>query len=102
MNMTFTKGVGSPVYMAPEILKKESYKKAADIYSFSVTMYECLTCRECYPKEKFKFSWKIVEYVVEGNWVEKSEDMSVCEYSIIEKSWGQEAILRMEIVEIIN
>ena len=61
-----------------------------------MTIYECLTCRECYPKEKFKFSWKIAEYVVEGNWVEKSEDMSVCEYSIIEKSWGQEAILRLE------
>ena len=28
-NMTFTKGVGSPVYMAPEILKEEKYKAAA-------------------------------------------------------------------------
>ena len=33
-NMTFTKGIGSPSYMAPEILNREHYKKAADVYSF--------------------------------------------------------------------
>ena len=39
-NMTFTKGIGTPVYMAPEVLNKEKCKKAADVYSFGVTMYE--------------------------------------------------------------
>ncbi|ELP85509.1 protein kinase, putative, partial [Entamoeba invadens IP1] len=29
-NMTFTKGIGTPTYMAPEILMKEKYKKNAD------------------------------------------------------------------------
>ena len=40
-NMTFTKGIGTPTYMAPEVLNKEKYKKAADVYSFGVMMYEC-------------------------------------------------------------
>ena len=38
-NMTFTKGVGTPKYMAPEILKREHYKKAADVYSFGTTIF---------------------------------------------------------------
>ena len=36
-NMTFTKGIGTPKYMAPEILNKEKYKKSADVYSYSIT-----------------------------------------------------------------
>ena len=40
-NMTFTKGIGTPVYMAPEVFNKAKYKKAADVFSFGVMMYEC-------------------------------------------------------------
>ncbi|ELP90340.1 protein serine/threonine kinase, putative [Entamoeba invadens IP1] len=38
-NMTFTKRIGTPVYMAPEVLQQEKYKKSADVYS------------EAYPKK---------------------------------------------------
>ncbi|ELP87676.1 negative regulator of the PHO system, putative [Entamoeba invadens IP1] len=31
-NMTFTKGIGTPVFMAPEVLNQEKYKQAADVY----------------------------------------------------------------------
>ena len=49
-NMTFTKGVGSPTFMAPAVLNKEKSKKAADVYSFGVTMYECFMWGEAFPK----------------------------------------------------
>ena len=35
-NMTFTKGIGTPKYMAPEVLNREHYKKPADIFSFAL------------------------------------------------------------------
>ncbi|ELP92364.1 protein serine/threonine kinase, putative [Entamoeba invadens IP1] len=54
-NMTFTKGIGTPTYMAPEVLKKEKYKMSADIFSFGVTIYECVGWCEAYPKDEFKF-----------------------------------------------
>ncbi|ELP85500.1 protein serine/threonine kinase, putative [Entamoeba invadens IP1] len=57
-NMTFTKGIGTPTYMAPEVLKKEKYKMSADIYSFGVTIYECVGWCEAYPKDEFKFHGK--------------------------------------------
>ncbi|ELP84119.1 serine/threonine protein kinase ppk33, putative [Entamoeba invadens IP1] len=69
-NMTFTKGIGTPIYMAPEILKKEKYKKRADIYSFGVTMFECLSWKEAYPKKDFKYPWKIAEFVMNGKRLE--------------------------------
>ena len=41
-NMTFTKGIGTPVNMAPEVLVNEQYKRPADVFSFAVTMLETL------------------------------------------------------------
>ena len=41
-NITFTKGIGTPIYMSPEVLNKEHYKSPSDIYSFSITIYECI------------------------------------------------------------
>ncbi|GAB1221589.1 hypothetical protein ENUP19_0082G0125 [Entamoeba nuttalli] len=38
-NMTFTKLIGTPKYMAPEILNHQHYKMQSDIYSFSITMF---------------------------------------------------------------
>ena len=41
--MTFTKGVESPVYIPPDVLRKEFYnKKVVVIYSFGVKVFECL------------------------------------------------------------
>ena len=52
-NMTFTKGVGSPTYMAPEVLNKKC-KKAADVFSFGVMLFECFKWGEANPKAQFK------------------------------------------------
>lgn len=34
--------VGSPIYMAPEILLNESYNTKADVWSLGVSLYEML------------------------------------------------------------
>ena len=46
-NMTFTKGIGTPTYMSPEILNRQHYKKPSDIFSFSITMYEVMKWESC-------------------------------------------------------
>ena len=47
--------MGTPIYMAPEILSGERYSFAADVYSFGLTMYAvcdrvrfcCCCCCSC-------------------------------------------------------
>ncbi|ELP94376.1 protein serine/threonine kinase, putative [Entamoeba invadens IP1] len=34
-NMTFTKKIGTPKYMAPKVFDRIKYKKASDVYSFA-------------------------------------------------------------------
>ena len=51
-NVTFAKGSVSSTNMALEVLNKAKYKKASDVFSFGVTLYECFKWGEAYPKEQ--------------------------------------------------
>ena len=100
-NLTFTKGIGTPSYMAPEILNRQHYKKPSDIYSFGVTMYEILTWQDCYPKSEFKFAWDIADFVSSGKRRPKPDDMNDQIYELIEKSWKHNIHDRININDLV-
>eukprot|EP00727_Mastigamoeba_balamuthi_P009946 m51a1_g5574 putative serine-threonine protein (634) ;mRNA; r:610301-614671 len=67
-NILVTKGLGTPLYMAPEILKGSSnYSKAADVYSFSIMLWELCTEREAFAGHGFKSLFLLTKYIVEGH-----------------------------------
>jgi serine/threonine protein kinase len=41
--------VGTPCYMAPEVIKKEKYGVKADVFSLGVVLCEMLTGMDAYP-----------------------------------------------------
>ena len=94
-NMTFTKGIGSPTYMAPEVLNQEKYKKAADVFSFGVTMFECFSWGEAYPRSQFKFPWQISSFVQAGKRVERPTSMSGALYDIVSSCWAHDQKARI-------
>ncbi|ELP92316.1 protein serine/threonine kinase, putative [Entamoeba invadens IP1] len=100
-NMTFTKGIGTPVYMAPEVLRQDKYTKSADIYSFAITMYECLRWKEAYDKQTFKFPWKIAEFVISGKRLDKLECITKQQFEIIEKCWEENILKRITIQDVV-
>ncbi|ELP90229.1 protein kinase, putative, partial [Entamoeba invadens IP1] len=101
-NMTFTKGIGTPKYMAPEVLNKEYYKKGADIYSFGVTLFECVTWKNPYPKEQFKFAWDIVDFVVSGKRLKKPANLNDNIYNIVNDMWCQDVRKRIEMNNVVS
>ena len=100
-NMTFTKGIGTPKYMAPEILKRDHYKKPADIYSFAITMLEIFMWEEPFPKSLYRFAWDIADKVVAGERPQLIQKVNGTMKKLIAQSWCQEPRERLEIEQIV-
>ena len=101
-NLTFTKGIGTPKYMAPEVLNKAKYKKPADIYSFGIMMYEVIGWVDAFPPKEFKYPFMIAEFVVDGQRPKKIDDISESQYQLIEQCWSHDQSDRCEVEDIIS
>ena len=100
--MTFTKGVGSPTYMAPEVLEQQHYKFPADIYSFGIAMLEVMIWSEAYPKDKFRFPWMIAEAVVNGKRPDTIKQVDHRVEMVIKMCWEHEPSFRPQMKEVIE
>ena len=97
-NMTFTKGIGTPVYMAPEVINKEKYKKPADVFSYGVMMYECFKWGDAYPRSVFKYPWDIVSFINAGKRLARPRGMDDEVYAIVSRCWLDEANGRISLL----
>lgn len=62
-----TKGVGTPLYLAPEILRGERYGTPADVYSFGVLVYAVAAQRDPYSEfTELASQWKLSEAILAG------------------------------------
>ncbi|KAH3758255.1 tyrosine protein kinase [Pelomyxa schiedti] len=84
----YTLGVGTPVYMAPELLENGKYNSGADVYSFAVLMYHVVTERP--PYEEFESMWKICEFVMAGNRMPLDKTAYPPLAELIEVCWNQD------------
>ncbi|ELP85453.1 protein serine/threonine kinase, putative [Entamoeba invadens IP1] len=101
-NMTFTKGVGTPIYMAPEVLLGFKYKTPADVYSFGVSMYECFIWQRPFLDKGFKYPWNIIKYVTSGERLPRTETIDIATYDLINDLWKQSALERSEMKEVVE
>ncbi|ELP84279.1 protein serine/threonine kinase, putative [Entamoeba invadens IP1] len=101
-NMTFTKGIGTPMYMSPEVLDQSKYSEKADVFSFAVVMYEIFVWGPPYPKSEFQFPWNIAEFVAKGNRRLQPKDMPDWLYQVISLGWDQLPLNRPKIDKIVE
>ncbi|KAL7722489.1 Serine/threonine protein kinase HT1 [Entamoeba marina] len=101
-NMTFTKYVGSPAYMAPEVNKKQVVKKEADIFSFAITMYETFKWGKAYKKPEFVYPYQIYEFVRSGKRLPKLKTVGFARNELIRKCWVKNPAKRFTIEQILE
>ncbi|BFU25510.1 serine threonine kinase putative [Entamoeba histolytica] len=94
-NMTFTKGIETPKYMAPEVLNRQHYKMRSDIYSFSITMLQIITWQDPFPKTLYPHPWDIADTITTGKRTNIIKEVQEDIKEIIEKSWQQELNKRL-------
>ncbi|ELP92528.1 protein serine/threonine kinase, putative [Entamoeba invadens IP1] len=85
-NLTFTKGVGTPKYMAPELLNGQKYSIAANVYSLGITFFEAFTWKDAF--EDIKYFFEIPELISKGK---RPDDkcLSYKERRLLEEMWAQ-------------
>ncbi|ELP84353.1 protein serine/threonine kinase, putative [Entamoeba invadens IP1] len=101
-NMTFTKTIGTPVYMSPEVLSQENYQQPADIYSFAITMYETVTWEKSYPQKEFPFPWVIAQFVTSGKRLPHVSKIPQTYFEVIQMGWEQDKHTRIQIEKLVS
>ncbi|GAB1227986.1 hypothetical protein ENUP19_0367G0019 [Entamoeba nuttalli] len=77
--------IGTPVYMAPEISRKDQMTLKSDVYSFAICMLEIWLGRDPYDPAKFPDSDSILRFVGAGKRLDISDDCLLKD--VIEQSW---------------
>ncbi|KAH3760223.1 protein serine/threonine kinase [Pelomyxa schiedti] len=95
----FTVGVGTPVYMAPELLSSGKYNDKADVYSFAVLCWEIFS--EKTPFTNLGSVWKITEFVVGGQRLPLDGFPPFLE-SIISQCWSHDYHTRPKFSQIVS
>ncbi|KAH3760025.1 protein serine/threonine kinase [Pelomyxa schiedti] len=84
----YTKGVGTPAYMAPEILENDKYSTAADVYSFALVILSTLTESQPFATPEFTSQWRIAEFVIAGKRLPIPETVPTWLSTMISECWN--------------
>lgn len=118
---TFTKGVGTPVYCAPEILDGKKYSFSADVYSYALLLWHLFTEVVPYSEvesnyglltpftfflpmsaDNFKRIPAVLKLVMDGKRPKLLDTIPAPMHAIIENSWAADPDRRMEFSAILT
>ncbi|BFU25081.1 tyrosine kinase, putative [Entamoeba histolytica HM-1:IMSS-B] len=100
-NMTFTKGIGTPIYMAPDLLNNKRYDEKIDVFSFAVVMYETYIWGDVYPEKEFPYIWNIASFIADGKRRPKIVTMEEWFWELINLGWNQNPKERITMEQIV-
>nr|XP_043638378.1 serine/threonine-protein kinase STY13-like [Erigeron canadensis] len=95
-----TGDVGTPGYIAPEVLEGKSYNRKCDIYSFGICVWEIFSCDTPYADLR---SSEVLSSVVQQKLRPKfSKNCPSWLASIIKKCWDEDSEKRPEMKEVVE
>jgi tRNA A-37 threonylcarbamoyl transferase component Bud32 len=104
---TMTKGMGTPLWMAPEVIeaqgerKKITYDEKVDVYSYGIILSELVNRKEPFSEIKNRFD--VVPSVLRGIRPLVNRDKAPVSFiALMERCWAQRATDRPEMEEVVN
>jgi len=106
-NMTMTKGIGTPLYMAPELMKGSNhYTMKADVYSFGIMIASVIDDgKDPYENDsRVETSWQFANLVIGGMRpeVKKEKEMPSELITLMKKCWDDKPDVRPGFDEIVH
>jgi hypothetical protein len=97
-----TKGVGTPVYQAPEIMKgNQNYSEKADIYSVGICLCEIYTQQEPYSDHpELTTQFKLCKAIIDGVRPAIPDEMPKGYAKLIKKCWSERSDKRPNAKEV--
>eukprot|EP00026_Physarum_polycephalum_P000973 Phypoly_transcript_00974.p1 GENE.Phypoly_transcript_00974~~Phypoly_transcript_00974.p1 ORF type:complete len:1221 (+),score=192.00 Phypoly_transcript_00974:378-3665(+) len=92
-----TVGLGTPIYMAPEVLHGD-YDQKSDVFSFAILLYEL--CTQTTPYSRFSRGHKVTAFVVKGKRLEIPPTVPQFFANMITKCWAEKSADRPTFSEI--
>ena len=95
--------IGTPVYMAPEVLSKSKYSEKADIYSFGVLLCEIFTGEYPYSHEPYDTmnSAQLTYHILENGVRPDLMDIHPSLQQLIQECWSTDSSLRPSAQELV-
>ncbi|NVM38074.1 MAG: protein kinase [Candidatus Lokiarchaeota archaeon] len=103
---TMTKGIGTPLWMAPEVVKaqgegkKITYDEKVDIYSYGIILSELINRKE--PFSEIENRFEVVPFVLRGGRPEIKEKAPASFIALMEQCWAQRASDRPEMEVVLD
>ena len=90
---------GTYAYCAPEIIFKQKYTKAGDVYAFGMVVYEIITDEILF--QGFN-QFQLIRYIMKGEHPKFNYPIPYCYQKLIKKCWDMDFNSRPKFSEIIN
>ena len=101
--MTMTRGIGSPYYMAPEMLRGDKkYTRAVDIYSFGIMCVELWNERHPYCEVRFDTPFAFALYVLDEHRPKIRKNCPKDLVELVKKCWATDRLNRPPFNDVAN
>jgi len=79
--------VDNPIWLAPELLAKQPYSSASDVYAFGIIANEMFSLHLPFDDTEYTYLWQLEKKIVEGTRPSIPDTVPLAMHNLIQKCW---------------
>lgn len=98
-----TRNIGTPIYMAPELINGENYSNKVDVFAYSYILYEIWTLRKAWSDKKKLKLFSLIDFINKGQRpIIKNDEIPKPYVDLIKKCWETDPNSRPTFIQIVK